>query len=741
MTAVQLLAESGDERDALPVLMSAPLRPGCDRAHISRYGDPVWDLAPGVFRDNARRCHGTVHFGGIEDPSIADALRQILHARLNVDLPGHRSRLEPAGVRGEANRTLRFFDFVKSQLGRFDLGRVDQALVDRYAGSLRLAGLRPVVAAALLRIVFDLHELQHHLPTAHLSFEPWPGRSPFSVAGAKHIAGENRTPRIPESIMTPLLSWSLRYVTCHAGDILAARAELDRLEATRNRLIAAGEGLDPAVRRLRQRERLLDYVASLRQHGRGIPIWTTAHNGATRTDPQTGAVTPPINYHLIHLHAGINAQAEPAMHLGLATGAPDLISAAIAELGTAIGGMDTPISADPDTGLPWRTRFDAKVLPLEEIMLQSAAYIVCAFLSGMRDSEIQAMRQGCLSITKAEDGTILRHRIKSTAYKGKRGGGEETEWVTIAPVAEAIAVLERLSARAGQARGTTTLWPVLALRVNTKTHISAEIVRQLNRFRDHLNDRFGTAQAPIIPAGPNGAPWRLTTRQFRRTIAWHIANRPFGTIAGMIQYKHASVAAFEGYAGSSRSGFRGEIEAQRALGQIDDTLVYFDDRQGGARLGGPAANRIGAALDTAAHELAPLPAMIADRPRLRTMLGSLARTLHVGPLADCFFDPATALCLNRISEPGATGPMIAMCEPVRCPNACIAERHRPAWQRGADEARLLLREKRLPELQRVTLQAEVARIERVLEQIAPGAATPRAGVAGEEEEAGFRVTG
>src|SRR3546814_19757121 len=79
-------------------------------------------------------------------------------------------------------------------------------------------------------------------------------------------------------------------------------------------------------------------------------------------------------------------------------------------------------------------------------MLQSAAYIVFAFLSGMRDSEIQAMRRGCLSITKAEDGTILRHRIKSTAYKGKRGGGEETEWVTIAPVAEAIDVLARLRA-------------------------------------------------------------------------------------------------------------------------------------------------------------------------------------------------------------------------------------------------------------------------------------------------------
>src|SRR3546814_18448522 len=96
------------------------------------------------------------------DVCSSDLLRQILHARLNVDLPGHRSRLEPAGVRGEANRTLRFFDFVKAKLGRFDLARVDQALVDRYAGALRLAGLRPVAAAELPRIVFTLQAVQHH---------------------------------------------------------------------------------------------------------------------------------------------------------------------------------------------------------------------------------------------------------------------------------------------------------------------------------------------------------------------------------------------------------------------------------------------------------------------------------------------------------------------------------------------------------------------------------------------------
>ncbi|MDT1000279.1 hypothetical protein RNI08_31595, partial [Pseudomonas aeruginosa] len=90
----------------------------------------------------------------------------------------------------------------------------------------------------------DLHELRRHLPTARLRIDPWPGRSPFSVAGARYIPGENRTPRIPEEIMTPLLAWSLRYVTHFAPDIFAARRELERLEARRSRLIAREAHLD-----------------------------------------------------------------------------------------------------------------------------------------------------------------------------------------------------------------------------------------------------------------------------------------------------------------------------------------------------------------------------------------------------------------------------------------------------------------------------------------------------------------
>jgi hypothetical protein len=56
----------------------------------------------------------------------------------------------------------------------------------------------------------------------------------------------------------------------------------------------------------------------------------------------------------------------------------------------------------------------------EERMLQAAAYIVCAYLTGMRDCEVQAMRRGCLSIARSEDGLVERHRIRSTIYKRGR---------------------------------------------------------------------------------------------------------------------------------------------------------------------------------------------------------------------------------------------------------------------------------------------------------------------------------
>ena len=65
----------------------------------------------------------------------------------------------------------------------------------------------------------------------------------------------------------------------------------------------------------------------------------------------------------------------------------------------------------------------ALMVSLATEIVQAAAYVVCAYLTGMRDCEVQAMRRGCLWIARSEDGLIERHRIRSTLYKGRSSIG------------------------------------------------------------------------------------------------------------------------------------------------------------------------------------------------------------------------------------------------------------------------------------------------------------------------------
>ncbi|GHK06009.1 hypothetical protein SY2F82_78060 [Streptomyces sp. Y2F8-2] len=72
----------------------------------------------------------------------------------------------------------------------------------------------------------------------------------------------------------------------------------------------------------------------------------------------------------------------------------------------------------------------------------------------------------------------------------------------------------------------------------------------------------------------------LTPRQLRRTLAWFIARRLGGTTDGALQYRHQRIQMFEGYAGTSDSGFRDEVEAEEAFarGQFLAEMGAADDQ-------------------------------------------------------------------------------------------------------------------------------------------------------------------
>ena len=169
-------------------------------------------------------------------------------------------------------------------------------------------------------------------------------------------------------------------------------------------------------------------------------------------------------------------------------------------------------------------------------------------------------------MTTAQDstGTVYRWKITGLAFKGETiTRGVRAAWVARHPAARAVAVLERL-----QPPGQSLLFARLPYREGTRPGSSAAVLttaatqQALVDFSAWVNAycaRIG--RADIIPAA--GGP--LTTRQFRRTLAWHIARRPGGVIAGALQYRHHVIQMFESYAGTSASGFRAEVEAEQAM--------------------------------------------------------------------------------------------------------------------------------------------------------------------------------
>jgi hypothetical protein len=702
-------------RDDEAVLSGIPIRDDVDRAQLPHFGDNLWDIGAAIFRVNARYSNYRLNFARIADPVTRRLAKEYVLARLRIHVPGYRA---PCGA-SSAIRLLRYIQhfaaFLHSRIGAVDLGRVDQALLDAYLVHACDGGRRtPHETVKYVEVPIDLHYLSPWLTGGGIGPLPWRGRAAHRVAGRPPAPAENATPRIPEPIIGAMLRWALKYVEVYAFDILAARAELDDLEARCARLMARDARTGRAIAKT-YRARVAKWLDARRAMGRGVPVWERAPNVARRVDPLTGKETPPYNLHLMRLHAGAPmsgrvSQSEPTALL---------IEEAAAELGTEVGGLDTPISIDPDTGLPWRERFDGLSLAREERMLQGACYLVCAYLTGMRDSEVQAMQRGCVSPVRSADGLVERYRVRSTVYKRHGARGVQTDWITIEPVARAVEVMEVLSARNRREKGLSSLWVALKDWPWSNDHLGMGATPTLNLFRDGLDAR--SEGEPAIPR-VGEEPWKFTTRQLRRTIAWYIANRPFGTVAGKIQYKHASVAMFEGYAGSTQADFRLAVERERALGQLDDIVAHYEAwlrREGPA---GPGAARLRREFARVQDELGDLPGRIMDRKRLRAMLTHLGRTLHVGFLNDCLFDAATALCLTGVSDSERTAPALSRCGPDRCPNACLTARHLEPWQASIAEGDALLADRRLSPLQRTAILKDNERKRRLIAPLMDGEA-------------------
>ena len=90
----------------------------------------------------------------------------------------------------------------------------------------------------------------------------------------------------------------------------------------------------------------------------------------------------------------------------------------------------------------------------------------------------------------------------------------------------------------------------------------------VNRLRAHV-DRLSGDNARVAVPSVDGGPWCFDTRRFRRTPAWSIGAQPFGVWRERRSSNNRNVrsategigpAVFEGYVGTSPSGFPAEVE-------------------------------------------------------------------------------------------------------------------------------------------------------------------------------------
>ncbi|GAA0699345.1 hypothetical protein GCM10010193_62680 [Kitasatospora atroaurantiaca] len=101
------------------------------------------------------------------------------------------------------------------------------------------------------------------------------------------------------------------------------------------------------------------------------------------------------------------------------------------------------------------------------------------------------------------------------------------------------------------------------------------------------------------------------------------------------------------------------------------------------------------------------------------LLAKRARTLHLGVASYCWFiDPSKALCLKLAGTPGATEPLVGMCDAARCPQATHHPCHRPVWAASAENKKVFIASiGRGQNAEKVRLQSELDRDLRVLTEL------------------------
>ncbi|MFI5864660.1 hypothetical protein [Streptomyces sp. NPDC051546] len=324
---------------------------------------------------------------------------------------------------------------------------------------------------------------------------------------------------------------------------------------------------------------------------------------------------------------------------------------------------------------------------------------------------VKHLKRGCLETKYDEDGRPYRWKLNSLAFKGEEDvAGVPATWTVSAAVSRAVNVLEQLQPPTQDYLFGRLLHGCGAHKGENDALGNKATNQHLNAFAAFVNHLCTHRErTDTIAAGP-GQPIRLKTSHFRRTLAWFIARRPGGVIAGALQYRHHSIQMFEGYAGTSDSGFRAEVESEQAITRGE---VYMEmiEAHPHLDLAGPSAEEAARRLKDFGERAQFQGQTALDKNRLKRIMKRHDPAIYPGEYITCVNDPAKALCEKARRGNSEGLPSHGGCLPLDCRNVALTPENVAAWQRViAHIDRRLASRPLMPPLRRQVLQNRRAEV-------------------------------
>lgn len=369
---MQAEAARGPLPGAIPetaiVFAAQRLRDGVDLADTARFADDAWDLGPIVLQ----RHKNSLRLDFRTTPArFRPMTKQLFYTQLSLGLPPGTRPHSVFYMRSDLSRLNIFFTWA-GEAGHTSLAGLSEDDLIVYREVLRQRRVSTQVRADHWRTLGQLWLYRTRLVDA-LTFDPAPligGDADFAF----RRPGENATERIPEQVISPLLVWALRWTGEFADDIVAGQREWARLNAQKA-LNRRGQRGTPG-----STDRLATLLERYRAERRPLPR------------APLGPRVPQASVNVAHLAREIECL--PGLN---GAAAKALIQAALDDCGLAADTfLRTPVTGLLD-GRVWKEQLSYFGIEQDVRFLRAAAYIVIAYLSGMRDAEVKHLRRGCLT--------------------------------------------------------------------------------------------------------------------------------------------------------------------------------------------------------------------------------------------------------------------------------------------------------------------------------------------------------